>query len=339
MLAWIALGAYFVRGGGTDWRIFWNAAHMVGTPSLLTASRFVYTPGAAWALVPFAWLPIAPSYFLYVAIMAGLVFAAARLAAAVYGLPFSVTAVMALAWFPLTIAICLGQNSPVALFLIVVTIYAIVREQWIVAGLSAGLLLYKPSDAVALLFLLALLRAWRSLGVAAICAVGWYALSAAAVHDWAWPLPYVHTLTTLYRSDVVLNADFAISLPTMLARIGLPAALDWAAGALLLLASAPLLLRASRLEAASMAPLIGVAASPHAWGYEAMLALPALWLAVTSVTPLRLALVGAAYAVAPLYLYARELHFNALAIPVLGGTAAWFWRRRRGPEVASVSGE
>lgn len=329
MLAWIALGAFYVRGNGDDWRIFWSAGHAVGTPALLTASQFVYTPGAAWLLWPFAQMPIATGYFLYVAIMVGLAVAAAWLAAEIYVLPLSVTALMALAWGPFTIAICLGQNSPLALALVTLTIAAIVRAQWSIAGVAVGLLLYKPSDAVALLFLLLVLKAWRSLGVAGLCAAAWYLLSAAATHDWLWPIPYAQTLATLYRSDVVTNADFAISVPTLLSRFGMPTIACWGAGAAMLVASAPLLLRVSRLEAASIVPLIGVAASPHAWGYEAMLALPALWLAVTRVTPLRGVLVLAAYAVAPLYLYARELHFNALAIPVLGGVGFWAFLRIR----------
>ena len=329
VLAWIAVGAFYVRGTGDDWRIFWHAGHTVGTPAILTASHFVYTPGAAWVLWPFAHLPIATGYFIYVALMVLFAVTAARLASELYGLPLALTTLMALAWGPFTIAICLGQNSPVVLFLATLTIYGVVRARPAIAGLATGLLLYKPSDAVALLFLLAILRMWKAMGVAAICAAGWYLVSVAAAADWLWPAPYLHTLATLYRSDVVLNADFAISLPTMLARLGAPSAVAWGAGAALLLGCAPLLLRVSRLEAATVVPLIGVAASPHAWGYEAILALPALWLAVTRIDGVRLAAVLAAYALAPLYLYARQLHFNALAIPILGGTAFWIWSTLR----------
>jgi hypothetical protein len=327
MLAWIGLGAYYVHGGGDDWRIFWKAGHYAGSPALLTSSHFVYTPGAVWALWPFSHLPIAPAYFLYVALMVGFAVAAAWLASDLYALPLAITTFMALAWAPFTIAICLGQNSPVALFLVTLTIFAIVRERELLSGVGVGLLLYKPSDAVALVFLLIVLRAWRALAVAATCGVIWYLLSAAATGEWTWPVTYAQTLAVLYRTDVVMNADYAISVPTMLARFGTPTAIAWGVGAATLLASAPFLLRASRLEAGSIVPLIGVAASPHAWGYEAMLAVPALWLTVSRPIRLRIVAVCLAYVIAPFYLYARDLHFNALAIPVLGGVGFWAWTR------------
>jgi hypothetical protein len=329
ILAWIIIGAFDVRGRGDDWRIFWNAGHYVGTKGILTSSHFVYTPGVAWLLWPFAHLSLATGYFIFVAIMVALASAAGWLASRVYRLPFSVCLLMALAWGPFTIAICLGQNSPLALLLVTSAIFAIARDDRILAGISAGLLLYKPSDAISLIFLLLILRWWRSLGVAAVFAVGWYLLSASATSDWLWPVLYVHTLAALYHTDIAMNSDFAISVPTMLTRLGVPTMTAWTAGAAILLGSAPLLLRVSRLEAASMAPLIGVVASPHAWGYEAILALPALWLTATRLNPLRAILLWTAYAIAPIYLFVRVIHFNALVIPVLGGASLWFWIQLR----------
>jgi len=87
MLAWTFLAGFY--GRGSDRRIFWNAGHAVGTTSLLTASHFLYMPGAAWLLWPFARIPIAAGYVLYVAIMVGLGAAAARIAAQTYALPVS----------------------------------------------------------------------------------------------------------------------------------------------------------------------------------------------------------------------------------------------------------
>ena len=323
VLAFIVVAAIDVRGTGDDWRIFWHAGHTVGSDAVLTTSHFAYTPGVAWFLWPFAHLPLATGYFLYVVLMVAAALAAAWLASKLYGLPLAVAALMALAWWPFTIAICLGQNSPIALLLITAAIAAIVRRDRVLAGLSVGLLLYKPTDAVPLLLLFVIWKEWRSLGAVALCAAGWYALSAGATNDWLWPVPYVHALAALYRSDVAMNSDFAISVPTMLARFGMPAALGWMIGAAILAASAPLLLRVSRLEAASIMPLIGLAASPHAWGYEAILALPALWLAASRLNVVRATLIATAYAIAPIYVFSRELHFDALAIPVLGGAALW----------------
>jgi Glycosyltransferase family 87 len=324
MLAWVFLAAFFVRGNGDDWRIFWDVGHKVGSTAVITASHFAYTPGAAWAIWPLARLPIATGYFIYVVIMVALTGATAWLAKRVYGLPFSVPAVMAFAWAPFTIAICLGQNAPLALLFTMLAIAAFVRGDDLLLGASVGLLLYKPSDAVPLIFLLFISKQWRSLGVVALCGAAWYLLSVAAANDWLWPIPYAHMLHALYHTDRVANTDYAISLPTILGRFGARAPIRWAVGAVMLLGSAPFLLRVGRREAASVVPLVGIAASPHAWGYEAILALPAMWLAVTRPSPLRLALVAMAYLIAPLYLYVRPLHFDMLAIPVVGGTAYWF---------------
>jgi Glycosyltransferase family 87 len=324
LLAWVFLAAFFVRGTGDDWRIFWNAGHNVGSGALIGVSHFAYQPGAAWVLWPFARLPLATGYFIYVAIMLAVTTAAAWIAAKVYALPLPVATLMALAWAPFTIAICLGQNSPVALLFTMLAILGFIRRNEMLAGAAVGLLLYKPTDAIPFIFLLLIYRQWRSLGIVTLCGLAWYALSAAAANDWLWPVPYAHMLAALYRVDVVGNSDFAISIPTMLTRLHVPGLIGWALGAAVLLVGTPFLLRVRRVEAASVVPLIGIAASPHAWGYEALLALPAMWLMATHPNRLRATLLIDVYAIAPIYLYARALHFDALAVPILGGTACWF---------------
>ena len=279
-VAWAVIAAIEERGKGDDWQIFWRAGHAVGGPALFKA-QFVYVPGAAWLLWPFAHFPVVPSYFAYAAIMIAAGLAAARLAAMIYGISFEAAVVMTLAWFPFTIALCLGQNSPVALLLVMLAILGIDRKNQLLAGAAAGLLLYKPTDAIAFLFILVLFRFWRALAYAAVCAAAWYLLSAAATSDWVWPAAYLQTLATLYQKDIAQNSDFAISVPVFLYRAGLPTVVSWIAAAAILGASAPLLKRAPRINAVSVAPLLALAASPHAWGYEAVLVLPAMWLAVS----------------------------------------------------------
>ncbi len=119
VLALIVVAAIDVRGTGDDWRIFWHAGHTVGSAAILTTSHFAYTPGAAWFLWPFAHLPLATGYFFYVGLMVGAAVSAAWVASKLYGLSLAVAALMALAWWPFTIAICLGQNSPIALLLVI----------------------------------------------------------------------------------------------------------------------------------------------------------------------------------------------------------------------------
>ncbi len=321
-VAWAVIAAIEERGRGDDWRIFWRAGHAVGGPALFKA-QFVYVPGAAWFLWPFAHFSIATSYFLYAALMIAAGLGAARLAAMIYRISFETAVVMTLAWFPFTIALCLGQNSPVALLLVMLVVLGVVRNDQLLAGAAAGLLLYKPTDAIALLFLFALLRFWRALAYAAVCAAVWYMLSVAATSDWLWPVAYFHTLAVLYQKDIALNSDFAISVPVFLYRAGLPTIVSWIAAAAILGASAPLLKRIPRINAVSVAPLLALAASPHAWGYEAVLVLPAMWLALSRAYRRAIVPLALAYLLAPLYFYSRQMHFDVLAIIVLGGAAVW----------------
>src|SRR5207245_7739074 len=96
--------------------------------------------------------------------------------------------------------------------------------------------------------------------------------------------------------------------------------------------------RAPILEAASMACLIGVAASPHAWGYDAALVLPAIFwfLGAGMAEPWRTRLVVAAYVVAPLWLFSRETGVSAVAVIVLVGAAVWLFKSRQPMGAAAV---
>ena len=333
-IAWIVVATLDVRGRGDDWRIFWEAGHHVGSPALLTSSHFIYVPGSAWALAPFAHLPSTAGFFCYAALMLAASALAAVAAAKIYRLDFPLALTMALAWFPLTLAICLGQNSPIALLLTVLAILAVTTRNQLGAGAAIALLLYKPSDAFALLALILIRKQWRALAIVAASLPVWYVLSAAATHDWAWPAAYAQTLATLYRSDAILNGDFAIGIPGLLMHAGLASGVAIAIGIALFLATLPVLRKAPILEAASMAPLIGVATGPHAYGYEAILALPALWLAVAQARApqsgrAQSLAAAAAYCIAPFYIFSRALHFDALAIPVIGAAALWTLRSRR----------
>ncbi len=334
ILAWLVVGAILIKGTGDDWRIFWNAAHHIGNLTLLTEARYVYTPGSAWVLWPFAQMPLAIGYFVYVFLMIALATGAALLASNVYGISARLAVPMALAWFPFSIAIFLGQNSPVALLLTMVVVFAIVRQRDWLAGLGVALLLYKPNDAIPFLLLFVVLKQWRSLAAAAISIPIWYLLSVAATGDWAWPLPYSQTLTSWFHYDAGIDAVFSINIPGILLNLGSSSAVAVAVGAVLLLLTMPLLSRVSRIEAASVAPLAGIACSPHAYGYEAILALPILWLAVSQPNRARIAGVCLAYCIAPLYYFSRPMHFDSLAIPVLGAFAAWLWTRLSHPFAA-----
>jgi hypothetical protein len=337
ILAWLITGAVEIRGTGNDWQLYLDAGHHVGTLALLTQAHFVYIPGAAWGMWPFAHVPLAVGYFFYVALMVALTAAAAWLASKAYGISLSLAILMGLAWFPLTIAISLGQNSPIALFLTMLAIFAIAKRRDLLAGMATGLLLYKPNDAIPLLALFVILRQWRSLAIAGCAIPVWYLLSVGATGDWTWPVPFGHMFAAWYHYDATIDAVFAISIPGILLSLGAPAPTAVLVGCILFLVTLPLLAGVSRTEAASVVPLIGIACSPHAYGYEAILALPCFWLAASRLTVARSVTIWIAYLTAPIYVIARTVHFDILALAVIGFFVAWVYTRSRALLLATWS--
>ena len=126
-------------------------------------------------------------------------------------------------------------------------------------------------------------RQWRTLAFVAVCGLGWYLVSAQAAHgDWTWPVRYVRTLQGYYAADFLANTYKAFTLPTVLMAMGFVRPIvGFLVAAILFAVALPLLARASALEAGSMATLVGLAASVHAWPYEAVLLLPAIFYAMT----------------------------------------------------------
>ena len=221
------------------------------------------------------------------------------------------------------------SNSPIALFLTMLVIFAVTTRNDVLAGVATSLLLYKPNDAVPFLVLFIILRQWRPIVVVLASTPIWYLLSVAATGDWAWPWPFYHTLATWFRWDASVDAVFSINIPGLLLSLGSSSTVAVLVGGVAFLVAMLLLLGVSRREAASIAPLLGIACSPHAYGYEALLVLPAFWLLASRPSPLRISAIVTFYCIAPLYYFARPMHFDILAIPILGTLAAWIVVRLR----------
>ena len=165
-------------------------------------------------------------------------------------------------------------------------------------------------------------------------AAGWYALGIiAAGGDWRWPGIWLDAVRGYLDADFAGNADKAVSVPGLVARLAGPPWLPLVAGAAVVLVSLPRLARAPLLEAGSAACLVGVAVSPHAWGYDAALVGPfLLWLASEHRPldePLRTRLIAAAYLLGPLWLFSRQTVVSAVAIVVIGLVLVWLVQTRR----------
>jgi hypothetical protein len=339
----------------------WQAGHG------LSLAVFPYLPGSALALWPLAQLPLGVSFWIWGVLMLLCAFLAARIGARIYELPMPVAVASTFAWAPVTGAVVIGQNSPLGLLLALVAIEGLVgrgktrgggqRERIpgtlpsgrellprrralsddVRAGLGSGLLLYKPTFGLPLVGLLVLRGRGRALALAGAVAVGWYATGiVASGGNVAWPGTWFATITGYIAADAGVNADKAVSVPGLISRLPLPSIAAVAAAILVAAAAIPRLIRAPLPEAAAGACLVGVAASPHAWSYDAALLLPIIWwsLAGGIAEPWRTRLIVGAYVLAPFWLFSRQTIVSAVAVVVLGAAAIWiagWWRTVRQP--------
>ena len=315
-------------------RAAWGAAHHVAT------TAFTYMPGYAWLLYAPARLPLAWGFALNAIVMLVVCFAAARVAARAYSLDPRFALLAVLAWAPTTAAILTGQNSPIGLLLWLSATVALAGGRDALTGLFAGLLLYKPTYAIPLGLLLLVRRKWTAIGAAALCGLGWYAASAlAAGNDWLWPSIYLRSLSGYVGSDFAYNAPKAVSLPGLLMRAGMSSGGAFAIGMVLLMLAAWRTRRRAVLEAMSVMAVVGVATSPHAWPYDAVLVLPAIfWMIAGVAEPVRTRWVVGGYAVAPSWLLSHVIGVDLLAGVVLGMAGVFGGRGKGGNSGNSYKG-
>lgn len=328
--------------GFHDWPAFWSAGATAGSPDLVDSARhlawqrahglpeafFAYPAGSAWLFAPFAALPLAAAFIVHGLVMLGLAVGAGWVAAPVVGLDRRMAVLAVIAFAPVGASVVVGQNGPLGLFLAVVAIGGLVTGRPAVTGVAVGLLLYKPTFAVPLVGLLLLRRRWTELAIAALIGGLWYVAGVvAAGGDWLWPGSWLAGLRGYLDADFAGNADKAVSLPGLLVRTGVPAIVPVLAGAGLVAVALPRLATAPLLEAGVGACLVGVAVSPHAWGYDAALAVPFLLWLLAGHGPLsvsaRTGIVVAAYLLGPLWLVSRQTGVSAVALIVLGLVAVW----------------
>jgi hypothetical protein len=323
----------------TDWQAFWAAGATVGTPDLLNPSRhtawqlahhvlsapFVYPPAVAWAFRPLAALPPDIGFFVNALVMALSCIASAVIASRVYGIRPSVAILMMIAWSPCMTAGLQGQISPIALLLTMLAIQLFLRAKQAGFGAVVGLLLFKPADALPLFALIVARKLWAAAFVVLAIAAAWYLASVTATAgDWQWPIHSLRAISDWFAADAARNIDKAVSLPLLLVRFGVRPLIANAIGIAILAAVIPLLARAGRIESASMAPLVGLATSSHAWQYEAVLAMPAIyWAATTLREPWRTPVLASAYVLSAMWMLLVFIHFDPLFIVIVGGAGAW----------------
>jgi hypothetical protein len=319
-----------IMHGGGDWQVFVAAGARVGTRALLNPPQdwqaFFYLPGSAWALAPFASLPLAASFAVNAVLMLGCAVAAGVVAARTYALPRATAVATYALWSPVVYAAALiGQNAPLGLLLAQLSIAGMATRSVALTAIPIGLLCYKPTYALPLIGVLLLRGRLRELGVVSATALVWYVLSvAAAGGDWGWPAAWLRLLAHYASGDLQVNGALAVGIPALLTRAGAGVPLAVVFTALIAAAVAVAVRRATPVEAGSAACLAGLALSPHAWAYDAALALPMIGFTAAALTePNRTRLLLAIAIVGPLLFVSPQLHFDPLAAIVIGGTFAW----------------
>ena len=328
-----------------DWGVIWSGGATVGGPNLVDATRhyewqmahgiltsfWKYPPATAWLFWPFAQLPVDVTYWLQAVLILGCIVAAGRLAASIYGLTPELGILAALAWAPCTESVATGQNAPFALLLALLAIWALKSERPWLAGAAVGLLLYKPTLALGLIFLFLIRGRWRELGVVVVSGGVVFLLSvAAAGGDWNWLATWIEGARRSFPDDAIYNADKAVTLPGLLSRLPVPWFVPVLGAVAVVVPALPGLRRAGIVEAASAACLLGLAAGPRAWGYEAALAFPFVcWVLAGGIAePWRTRLIVVAYLMCPGWMISLYIGLNPIAVVVLAAALIWIWRWR-----------
>jgi hypothetical protein len=321
-----------------DWSCFWVGGATVGTkmlldPSLhyafahalgLRAAIWPYLPAFAWLYAPAAHFSVLSGYIVNAAAMFAIAAYAGAVFADVFEMPRWFGIVAVLAWAPVKVAALSGQNTALALLLIALALLFAKREAPVMLGTVIGGLLYKPTIALPFIVLLLARREWRALLVVTGVAAVWYLLSVAATGgNWFWPQPYAAAIHTYYVPDFKANAPNAVSLPELLMRSGIPSVIALSVAAAIFIAALRRLARVGLVAALSITSALAVALSPHAWQYEPVVLLPAIFYAMRALSdPLTTWLVIASYAVAVVSIFEIPgLSWNVLATVVLAWSA------------------
>lgn len=321
---------FTIAHGYGDWRAFALSGIRVGSSALLHPSElwqaFLYPPAAAYAIAPFARLPAGVGYAVTAGCMVICAAGSAFVAARTYGFHTATAIVFVFAWWPtLYGTLVVAQNATFGLLCTVLAITGMATGSVVLTALSVGVLLYKPMYALPFIWVLVVRGRIRELALVAALGCGWYLASVpAAGGDWAWPRTLAQLIATYAESDFQMNSMLSIGLPGTLHRFGIgPVAIAFIAAFAAGIATYRLS-KVDALEAGTAASLLGLALSPHAWGYDAALVMPALFFVAARVRePTRTRLFIAAYGLAPTLLLTPMLCFDPLLIVVVGGSLAW----------------
>ena len=174
---------------------------------------FAYPPHVAWAYAPLAALGFRAGYVVHTVLMLGALVAAIRLVTplvpALAGRAWPATAV-ALTFYPVLRAVGGGQNTALTVLVFAVVWRALADDREALAGVAAGLLLYRPQYALPLVGLMLLDRRWRAVAAAAAVGAVTWILTALAIGS-NWVAEWLDAVVPFVDRDAEVNSANSIS--------------------------------------------------------------------------------------------------------------------------------
>ncbi len=294
--AWLPLLGVPLRGW-LDFSAFYAAGSLAFTPDVtglapitafqvehgLPITPFVYPAGVALPYALLSALPYGVAAALHAAVMVAALLVAAAVWGRLVGLPRRWALLGALGGAPAAAGVVSGQNTSVALLLVVLSGAALTSGREVLGGALPGILLYKPQLGAPVVGMLLLRGRWSGAAAAAgVVGVHWALGVLATGGRLDWPIGWLEAVRSYQDADLLANGWQAISLPGLAARAELSLDVPWlvlvgyALAAALIAWCLPALRRLPWPEAIALAAALGLLISPHAWVYDATLLLPAL---------------------------------------------------------------
>ncbi len=230
---WLGIGLVWTNAG-PDFGVFYLAgatrARLYDTEYVQALRRdlfgevsyfpYLNPPFYALMMSPFALLPFPSALLLWRILSLCVAGASAYLMASMLHLrgwpihAFVLVASTSSAW-----TVALGQNSYLLLFILVVGIYCLHRENDLAGGLVLSLLLFKPHTAMLVPVALVAMRRWKAVRSWAVGACLLYVIST-SISGPTWPLSYFKLITSrnVFPTNALIQ-DGMCSLSGMLAKV------------------------------------------------------------------------------------------------------------------------
>lgn len=252
-----------------------------------TYLSFAYPPYMALLLAPLGTMEPLPSKMLFFLISVVVLAAACAATARATGRTPATILALALVCAPLLSGISAGQNIAFSLALYSLTVLALLRRRHLLAGLAAGLLLFKPNFGLIIIAALALGGSARCLAGAIVAAFFYEGIAQVAFGS-RWLSAWIEAARVFAMRDYQANSHQMVSLAGLIEALapgalfsatpnGLAIFVCLAVFATAGLAAVAVLRRAPKdqriISAALLAGPLAVVVSPHTMYYDIPLAL------------------------------------------------------------------